>query len=71
MAMEFDYYYGFQADQFSFIRIPRVMLTENTFAGLSIQAKVLYGVLLDRMSLSRKNAWFDEKNRVFISYQIG
>ena len=71
MAMEFDYYYGFQADQFSFIRIPRVMLTENTFAGLSIQAKVLYGVLLDRMSLSRKNAWFDEKNRVFIIYQIG
>ena len=71
MAMEFDYYYGFQADQFSFIRIPRVMLTENTFARLSIQAKVLYGVLLDRMSLSRKNAWFDEKNRVFIIYQIG
>ena len=71
MAMEFDYYYGFQADQFSFIRIPRVMLTENTFAGLSIQAKVLYGVLLDRMSLSRKNAWFDEMNRVFIIYQIG
>ena len=69
--MEFDYYYGFQADQFSFIRIPRVMLTENTFAGLSIQAKVLYGVLLDRMSLSRKNAWFDEMNRVFIIYQIG
>ena len=71
MALEFDYYYGSQADQFSFIRIPRVMLTENTFAELSIQAKVLYGVLLDRMSLSRKNAWFDDKNRVFIIYQIG
>ena len=69
--MEFNYYYGSQADQFSFIRIPKVMLTEETFSGLSIPAKVLYGVLLDRMTLSRKNAWFDEDNRVFIIYQIG
>lgn len=69
--MEFNYYYGSQADQFSFIRIPKVMLTEETFSSLSIPAKVLYGVLLDRMTLSRKNAWFDEANRVFIIYQIG
>ena len=69
--MEFNYYYGCQADQFSFIRIPKVMLTEETFSDLSIQAKVLYGVLLDRMTLSRKNGWFDEENRVFIIYQIG
>ena len=71
MDQHFDYYYGNQADQFSFIRIPRVMLTEDAFSSLSIQAKVLYGVLLDRMSLSRKNAWFDGENRVFIIYQIG
>ena len=69
--MEFNYYYGAQADQFSFIRIPKVMLTEDLFSGLSIPAKVLYRVLLDRMTLSRKNAWFDEDNRVFIIYQIG
>ena len=69
--MEFNYYYGSQADQFSFIRIPKVMLTEDTFFTLSIPAKVLYGVLLDRMTLSRKNGWFDEENRVFIIYQIG
>ena len=71
MKKSFDYYYGAQADQFSFIRIPKVMLTEQTFAGLSMQSKVLYGVLLDRMSLSRKNGWFDEENKVFIIYQIG
>ena len=47
------------------------MLTEELFSDLSIAAKVLYGVLLDRMTLSRKNAWFDEENRVFIIYQIG
>lgn len=71
MNPSFDYYYGAQADQFSFIRIPKIMLTEKAFAKLSLQAKVLYAVLLDRMTLSRKNAWFDEENRVFIIYQIG
>ena len=68
--MKFDYYYGAQADQFSFIRIPRIMLTEETFAGLTLQAKMLYSVLLDRMTLSMKNGWFDEKNRAYIIYQI-
>jgi len=67
----FNYYYGSQSDQFSFIRIPKVMLTDKSFAALSMQSKVLYGVLLDRMALSRKNSWFDEQNRVFIIYQIG
>ena len=69
--MEFNYYYGSQADQFSFIRIPRVMLTEEAFSEVSLHAKVLYSVLLDRMSLSRKNGWLDDENRVFIIYQIG
>ena len=68
--MNFDYYYGAQAEQFNFIRIPRVMITENTFSDLSLQAKILYSILLDRMTLSRKNSWFDEENRVFIIYPI-
>ena len=71
MKNRFNYYYGSQSDQFSFIRIPKVMLTDKSFAALSMQSKVLYGVLLDRMALSRKNSWFDEQNRVFIIYQIG
>lgn len=49
--MNFDYYYGAQAEQFSFIRIPRVMITEKIFSELSLQAKMLYSVLLDRMAL--------------------
>ncbi|MFQ6842301.1 MAG: replication initiator protein A [Anaerobutyricum sp.] len=53
--MEFDYYYGSQTDQFSFIRIPRMLLTEDTFSSLTLQSKMLYSVLLDRMSLSMKN----------------
>ena len=68
--MEFDYYYGSQADQFSFIRKPRMLLTEDTFSSLTLQSKMLYSVLLDRMSLSMKNGWFDEENRVYIIYQI-
>lgn len=68
--MEFDYYYGSQTDQFSFIRIPRMLLTEDTFSSLTLQSKMLYSVLLDRMSLSMKNGWFDEENRVYIIYQI-
>ena len=68
--MEFNYYYGTQADQFSFIKIPKVMITDPMFSKLSLPAKVLYGILLDRMSLSMKNRWFDSKNRVYIIYQI-
>ncbi len=68
--MKFDYYYGTQADQFNFIRIPKAMLTEKTFSSLSLQAKMLYGVLLDRMGLSMKNGWFDAENKVYIIYQI-
>ena len=69
--MKFNYFYGSQADQFSFIRIPKIMLTDNVFQTLSMGAKVLYGVLLDRMNLSMKNGWLDEEKRVFIIYQIG
>ena len=69
--MTFNYYFGSQAEQFSFVRIPRIMLTDAAFQELSLASKVLYGVLLDRMSLSMKNSWLDEENRVYIIYQIG
>lgn len=68
--MKFDYYYGAESDQFNFIKIPRVMIAEKEFSDLSLQARILYALLLDRMSLSRKNEWFDEDNRVFIVYPI-
>ena len=52
--MNFEYYYGTQADQFSFIRIPRILLLDEAFSALSLSAKVLYSVLLDRMGLSSR-----------------
>lgn len=68
--MTFDFYFGSQAEQFSFIRIPKLLLLSPEFRELSIQAKMLYAVLLDRMSLSVKNHWMDEQNRVYIIYQV-
>lgn len=68
--MNFEYYYGSQAEQFSFIRIPRTLLLDDMFSSLSLSAKVLYSVLLDRMGLSMKNKWFDKENKVYIIYQI-
>lgn len=66
----FDYFYGMQADAYSFYRIPKVLFTDPYFKKLSCEAKVLYGLLLDRMSLSVKNQWFDEQGRVYINFTV-
>ena len=66
--MQFDYFYGSQADQFSFYRIPKVLFTDPQFKPLSTDAKVLYGILLDRMSLSVKNHWLDEPRPDYIIF---
>lgn len=68
--MTFNYYYGAEADQFNFIKIPKTLIVDPMFESLSINAKLLYGVLLDRMCLSMKNQWFDEENRVYIIYKV-
>ena len=68
--MQYDYFYGAQAEQFSFYRIPKALFTDTQFKDLSTDAKVLYGILLDRMSLSVKNRWFDDINRVYIIYTL-
>ena len=68
--LNLDYFYGIQADQFEYYRIPKLLITDKRYNGISSDAKILYGVLLDRMSLSLKNKWIDEQNRVFIIYSI-
>ncbi len=67
---EFDYYYGDESNQFSFYRIPRQLVTGERFKRLSTDAKLLYGLLLDRMGLSAKNGWYDEAGRVYIYYTL-
>ena len=67
-TLVFDYFYGMQADAYTFYRIPKVLFSDPYFKKLSCEAKVLYGLLLDRMSLSVKNKWFDEQGRVYILF---
>ena len=68
---KFDYYYGAEGDQFSFIRIPKLMLFDPKFKDLSLGAKMLYGLLLDRMNNSIKHGWIDENNHVYITKPAG
>ncbi|HEM3166383.1 TPA: replication initiator protein A [Streptococcus suis 92-1400] len=70
MSIKFNYYYGKEAESFSFFRIPKLLFTDSTFSKLSSDAKVLYGILLDRMNLSIKNNWIDEENKVYIIFTI-
>ena len=67
---QFRYYYGDESEQFSFFKIPKLLITHEIFRGLSNDAKILYGLLLDRMSLSQKNKWYDEENRAYIVCSI-
>lgn len=66
----FDYFYEDQADLFTFFRIPKALVLDKRFRDVSLEAKVLYGLLLDRMSLSAKNEWFDDEKRVYIIFTI-
>ena len=65
-----DYFYGPQAEQFAFYRIPKALFTDPAFRSISTDAKVLYGLLLDRMSLSARNDWLDEQGRVYIVFTV-
>ena len=68
--MTYDYFYGQQAEQFSFYRIPKALFTDEAFDAISIDAKLLYGILLDRMNLSAKNGWLDKEGRVYIIFTL-
>ena len=68
--MTLDYFYGQAGELFSFFRIPKALFQEQQFQNLSTDAKILYGILLDRMSLSAKNGWRDEQGRVFIIFTV-
>ena len=66
----YDYYYGPEAEQFVFYRIPKVLFEAEGVKDISTDAKLLYGLMLDRMQLSAKNQWLDEKGRVYIYYTV-
>ena len=68
--MTLDYFYGQAGELFSFFRIPKALFQEQRFQNLSTDAKILYSILLDRMSLSAKNGWRDEQGRVYIIHTV-
>ena len=70
ISTAFDYYYGDESSQFSFYRIPRQLVTGQQFKKISTDAKLLYGLLLDRMGLSARNSWYDDAGRVYIFYTL-
>ena len=68
--VKFQYFQGEEAEQYTFYRIPKQLFTVDYFKSLSSDAKILYGLMLDRMSLSIKNNWFDDQNRAYIYFSI-
>ena len=68
--MQFPFHYGGEAESYTFYRIPKILFTEKVFNHLSVEAKLLYGLLLDRMQLSLKNGWLDDEGKVFIYYTV-
>ena len=70
MPLELSYFYGHEAEQYSFYRIPKVLLTDRRYKGVSMEAKVLYGLMLDRMGLSVRNGWLDSDGKVYIYFTL-
>ena len=68
--MRNNYFYKSESEQFAFYRIPKLLFTDSRYAGISVEAKVLYGLMLDRMSLSVRNNWVDNDNRVYIYFTL-
>lgn len=68
--MMLDYFYGQSGELFAYFRIPKALFQDSRFRQLSTDARTLYGILLDRMSLSAKNSWVDEHGRVYIIYTV-
>ena len=66
--MTLNYFYGQSGELFSYFRIPKALFQDSCFRQLSTDARTLYGILLDRMSLSVKNHWLDEQSRVYIIF---
>ena len=70
MTLDLSYFYGSEAEQYSFYRIPKVLLTDQRYRGVSMEAKVLYGLMLDRMGLSVRSGWMDSEGRVYIYFTL-
>ena len=69
--MTLDYFYGQSGELFSYFRIPKALFQDHRFRQLSTDARTLYGILLDRMSLSAKNAGWTSRGGVYHLHRPG
>ena len=65
-----DYLYDLEAEQYSFVRVPKILLQHEIYQRITPEAKLLYSLLLDRVGISLRNGWKDKQNRVYIIYPI-
>ena len=70
MTIEFHYFTDRESNMHSFYQLPKELFTNEYFKDFSCEAKVLYGMMLDRISLSRKNKWIDDIGRVYIIFTV-
>lgn len=68
--IRFKFFQADDIDKHSFYRIPKQLFTLETFKKLSSDAKILYALMLDRVSLSIKNDWIDDQGRVYIFFSV-
>ncbi|MBQ9303848.1 replication initiator protein A [Butyrivibrio sp.] len=68
--MKLDYHYGRQAMQYAMVEIPLLMFLDDAFEPLSIEAKVVYGILLQRIKLAGRNGWRDEEGKLYVIYPL-
>lgn len=68
--MRFEYFYGQQSGQYAFYRIPKMLFTDRCFDALSVEAKLLYGMMIDRMELSMRNGWVDDRGKIYIYFTV-
>ena len=66
----FDYFYGRTAENYTFCQVPKILLSDKRYRKISSSAKLLYGILLDKASLSFKNNYVDDSGRVYVIYTI-
>ena len=66
---EIDYYKNNEILENSYYQIPQELFINKLYKEkLNSDSKILYAFLLNRLSLSQKNHWFDELNRVYLIF---
>ena len=64
------YFTAQNTNEFTFYRIPKILIDDLRYRGVSTDAKLLYALLLDRLSLSLRSGWRDEQGNAYLYYTV-